>query len=284
MKNEKLAASRKLSKLNLNVAQENIMTTTYWCRVSASIVDEWNYREHSHSFFELQFCLEGEGRFTVGGDEYKIGRGELLLLPPKARHRILGATDDFAKFIWGFSIDDDIAGELAKSASQRVLSKADKGLFDAVEVILQNADCEEFGSYGIIKNQLDYILKVIIRQLTNAKETGEFSKKTSMQAEEIRKFMLDNISAKLNTSDIAAQFFLTERQLEGLCRREYKMTVAELKKSMRLELIRKLLAETELTLSEIAMKSGFADEFVMSKFFKKHEFISPGKYRSACKE
>lgn len=285
MTENELTASRELSRLDLNLEYECIGLKTYWCRVASSSVDKWNYKEHSHSFFELQLCLDGECSFSADGKVHTVKKGMLLLFPPRKKHIILNATQDFSKFIWGFGVKDAKLSETLSEATEKTrIFPADESVLSAVGIILKNSTCDDFGAYGIIKGQLDFIFTQLIRQTTGMKQTGEFSKKPSMQAEEIKKFISDNLSGKICTADVAAQFFLTERQIEGICKREYKMTVSELKGKLRLDLIRKLLAETELTLGEIADRCGFADEFVMSKFFKKHEGMSPGKYRLSSKE
>ena len=52
----RLAKSRKLSRLNLNVENECPGYISYWCRIAFSRYDNWNMKRHSHSFFELQLC------------------------------------------------------------------------------------------------------------------------------------------------------------------------------------------------------------------------------------
>jgi AraC-like DNA-binding protein len=43
-----------------------------------------------------------------------------------------------------------------------------------------------------------------------------------------------------------------------------------------------MLAETDLTLNEIAAACGFEDQSWFSKIFKNFTGISPGKYRGGC--
>ena len=59
--------------------------------------------------------------------------------------------------------------------------------------------------------------------------------------------------------------------------------VSEPKEPIKGKFAKKLLEETDEPLLDIAIKSGFFDEFYMSKQFKKHFGITPGKYRRECK-
>ena len=107
--------------------------------------------------------------------------------------------------------------------------------------------------------------------------------KTSKKTEQIKKFLSDNLETKMTVSDISAQFFMSERQLTRICRKEYNMTVHELKQNLQLEKIRFMLTNTDCSLKEIAEVSGFSDEYSMSKFFRKYESLPPVKYRNAIK-
>ena len=279
-----VAASRRLSRLNLNADSKNPELNTYWCRVASSGADKWNYKEHSHSFFELQMCLGGGCCFLVDGIVHRLEKGTFLLLPPQKKHTLLEATEDFCKLVWGFSVEDkELSCALAENSNSVELKTADKCIIPAVEVILDNTDFSKFGAYNIIKNQLNLIFTYLIRDFTSMGGGDVLEKKTSAVAEGIRAFILDNIGTKMHTSDIAAQFFLTERQLAGVCMRDNKMTVSELKRGIRLELIKQLLPDTDLSLEEIAARTGCSDEFTMSKFFKKHEGMPPGKFRDGMK-
>ena len=48
--------------------------------------------------------------------------------------------------------------------------------------------------------------------------------------------------------------------------------------------VKRLLSEDENSLDEIAQRCGFSDGYSMSKFFKKHEGLPPGKYRKSLYE
>ncbi len=103
-------------------------------------------------------------------------------------------------------------------------------------------------------------------------------------AEVIRDFIAENLSSSLSVSDIAAQFYMSERQLERICHEEYRVTAGELKRKLQAEKIRHLLSETTLSLAEIARLTGFSDRYSMSKFFKRVDGMPPASYRAAILE
>ena len=285
MADERLSKSRKLSRLNLNVENSEPKYISYWCRVAFNKYDNWNMKKHSHSFFELQLCIKGECEFDVSGVKYVITPGTYILLPPDKKHTIIKASGDFEKFIWGFRLmDENLASTLSKGCLEEAPSKADENILRAIEIIMDNADRDSFQAYGIIKGQLHYILCMLIRKNVDVSDSEQTIKSTSFAAEEIMSFIKSNLSTPMSVSDIAAQFFMSARQITRICEKEFGMTLKELETSLKLEKIRNLLSEDENSLDEIAIRCGFSDGYSMSKFFKKHEGLPPGKYRKSLYE
>jgi AraC family transcriptional regulator len=62
-------------------------------------------------------------------------------------------------------------------------------------------------------------------------------------------------------------------------RREFGCTVGEYIRSLRIERAADQLAQTELSLAEIALKAGFSDQSHFSNLFRRHTGLSPFKYR-----
>ena len=65
------------------------------------------------------------------------------------------------------------------------------------------------------------------------------------------------------------------------CREHFKSTPAQLIRKQRLEIVRHLLLDTELTLTEIALRSGFATAAHLGRCFKQAYQQSPGAFRQA---
>lgn len=283
MDDKDIYASKNLSKMDLNCQSRQIPFESLWCRVAFDRCDKWNFTEHSHYFFELHMALSGECAFDIDGKRCTIKEREYFLLPPGKKHTILKASPDFSKFIWGFTIEDEeLSTEVAKNCTCAT-EQANENVLFAIRIILDNAQCNQYECCNVIKNQLYFIFITLIRSLTSRKNNTVYISKTSKKTEQIKNFISDNLESKMTISDISAQFFMSERQLTRICQKEYKMTAHELKQNLQLEKIRFMLTNTNCSLKEIAVASGFSDEYSMSKFFRKHESLPPGKYRNAIK-
>lgn len=280
------ASSRYLGRLDLNKSAVSHGFECYWCRVSFKRFERINIRIQRHSFFELHYCISGNCRFILKGTEMQLRANEYVLVHPGAEHMIPEASDDFEKLVWGFSIlDKPTSSSLADGCSKaRFPLSSPAGWIASVDRLLfeggLGADC----SVDIIGNELYYILQGLKRELVRTAPTEKPEVKPGIRAEAVYRFISDNLAESPSVSDIAAQFYISERQLQRVCIDGYGMNVSELRKSIRSREIRRLLAETTLTLGEIANLTGFSDRYSMSKFFKSSEGLSPAKYRASILE
>jgi len=281
------AASRYLSRLDLNVKAMWDTPHTYWCRLAYICMGKQNTKPQRHSFFELHLCVNGSCDYLIDGNRITLKKDSYILIPPQKQHTILEATDDFGKFIWGFAPNDDRETESLANACQSVTAVC--GVPDewyrSIERILTEGSMSGDCSVSVIRGELCYLYVGLCRHFRALLPSETHTvQKVGARAAAVREFIKDNIAAQLAIGDIAEQFYVSERQLERICHTEYGMTVGELIRAIRVEAIRELLGETTLPISEIAQRTGFSDRYSMSKFFKKEEGMPPARYRISLLE
>jgi LacI family transcriptional regulator len=93
-------------------------------------------------------------------------------------------------------------------------------------------------------------------------------------------FIRDSVDSGINVDDVARTAGLSRRVLERRMQQYFDKTPHELIAQFRIRRLRQLLEDTELPLNEIASLAGFAYVEHMSLFFKQHEGIPPGRYRT----
>lgn len=275
-----------LSKININLPTDFLLPESMWCRVVDASSESPNLKRHCHSFFELHICIDGYCDYEIDGKVMRLEKGSLILFAPSVQHTILLESTDFKKLIWGFSVKDEVLSEILVAALKTSYTiNYDKRIVGAIEIILENATEKKFGFYNVIKSQLMYIYTYVIRCFADFND-ADFSceKKYSVVAKAIKSFIYDNLDNSISFEDISAQFSKNKRLLDVICKVEYGMTLASLKKSVQFEKIKELLSETDYKLDKIAEIAGFSDRYTMGKFFKKREGTSPGEYRASLRK
>ena len=95
------------------------------------------------------------------------------------------------------------------------------------------------------------------------------------------RFIRENAWHGINVSDVLRKVPLSRRVLEGRFRRILGRTPHEEITRLRINRIKQLLAETDLSLSMIARRTGFEHDEYLSVAFKKAVGITPGRYRQS---
>lgn len=50
--------------------------------------------EHTHEYLEIFVVQTGRGRYTVGGNQYDAGPGDVIIVPPDTTHGFVNIGDD----------------------------------------------------------------------------------------------------------------------------------------------------------------------------------------------
>lgn len=100
---------------------------------------------------------------------------------------------------------------------------------------------------------------------------------------QIDKFILNHIKGDLSVQDLCSEFHISKNTLYSLFKEYYKMTVNNYITLKRLELAKEYLVSSDLSITEISEKIGKKNYNDFIQMFKKHELISPSKYRQLHK-
>jgi AraC-like DNA-binding protein len=103
--------------------------------------------------------------------------------------------------------------------------------------------------------------------------------------QEMQGRVLDFIHTRYNESisldEIAAQFATNRTSLNLIIRKSCGMSIMAYLNAVRIEVATTLLRNTALTISEVASRTGFADESYFSRSFKKKIGVPPAVYRKS---
>lgn len=101
--------------------------------------------------------------------------------------------------------------------------------------------------------------------------------------EDIRSYIEENIHSDLSLSTLAQQYNYNEKYLGRLFKSRTGYTIHEYCNYLRLTNAKKLLRSTNLSISEVAVQSGYNNVTYFIRVFKKHTQLSPLQYRQKKK-
>ncbi len=94
-----------------------------------------------------------------------------------------------------------------------------------------------------------------------------------------QKYIDLNYSRPITLAEVATEMNVSYNYLSNLFNKESNMSFSDYLQNVRVSESKKLLTQTDESLSQIAMEVGFANQSYFTKVFKKTTGISPGKYR-----
>lgn len=253
-----------------------------------------NYEEH-HPFYEVCFVETGEVTVSVNSREHVIHKNELFLIAPGDKHSYRSAYGNLARaFVICFESPCTALRSLSgichaldsmRAQCMQTIIDESRNTFRMNENdLLEVVEHPNFGGQQVILLQLQYLLISLMRQLSEKKDSQLIILSEEQFYHDLvgiiigyfeemldTKLSLDKICAKVNYSRSFLCKTFKEQTGETLFARFNRMKIDEAKR---------LLKETELSVTEIAAKLGFSELKYFCALFKKQEGITPTVFRN----
>jgi len=229
----------------------------------------YDFREHSHGFWEIICNIQGSGTAFIGGEEYPFTEGTVFCVPPGMKHRKSAPQGfrDACLFIRDFTPVDARPIAVFSDDSRRTLENM---LLMAYEIQVR----DEPNAKAIINSLGDAIYQLLLGWSSRGRHPAD-------PVETFLDMLLQNIS---NCSfDLAAAISKTSYS-DSYFRKLFKSFTGsaplDYLHHLRIELAKRQLQQYHgiVSIKAIALGCGFNDPYYFSRVFKKHEGISPQGY------
>ncbi len=239
---------------------ENDLTLQYGGMGLFDTDAEWIHPTVTVDTCEIILVLSGRACIFEGERRYCVHPGEWLILSPKTEHGGYEVNTGHTSFYWlHFHTNSPGAWGLPKYG--RAPHNAEKLLRQIMHVSRNDPHLAELA---------------LAQFFLELRAEGGVQNRT---AHEVREYLRIHASRGLRVSDVARHFGYSGDHLSGLYRREFGIDLKGGINRARIAYIESLLLNTDASVKEVAMMSGFADENAFVKFFKYHEGITPSTYR-----
>lgn len=240
----------------------------------------------------------GEYPISQNGVDYVLRDRTFMLLPAGREHYGTSPASTGQSHLWcHFFLPPDRelieSADLPKSSSDGYCVIPAYGEISHMETLrilfrqLIDAEYKAYADEATRKNVCDSYLRVILCELCDDCLSRELEKQnknaqkygrkaiTARAAEWIRLHCGEGISAK----DVSAALGYNGDYLTQIFREETGMTISEKINGCRLDSAKKLLLNSDMRISEVALQVGFGDVKYFMKLFKKSENATPTEYR-----
>lgn len=250
---------------------------------------------HWHDQIEVLEVVRGRIDCQINGDKYFVEAGEICILNAKIVHNL--NTQEENTLIHRFLISRDLFTRNEEASqtylepmisnegfSHIILRKRNAATADMRSVLNSIRDISE-------KQPLGYMLAVIgqvhifLQKLYNYYERGERDLVVSADVFAYRNmadYIYTNYMDKISVDDIAKWGNVSRSKAYSLFHKYAEKSPVDFLNLYRLKVSTDLLKNTEDSILEIAMASGFNQSSYFSRMFVREYAMTPSEYRKKC--
>lgn len=251
---------------------------------SAKYGDDWNSMPHTHSYMELFYIVGGRGQFLIQDQLYPVNVNNLVIINPNVVHTEVSLNAQPLEYIV-LGIEG-----LELTASEQYNGQfAILDHFESVEIsgclrnILREKRQRKTGYEDVCQAYLEILIIRLMRSTALTVLTEPQSTSGNRQCAAVRRYIDLHFKEPLTLDQLAEEAHMNKYYLSHAFKREFGVSPINYMISRRIEESKYLLAETDLSMSQIAQLLGFSSLSYFSQVFRRSQAVSPMEYRHSTK-
>ncbi len=244
---------------------------------------------------EIMYIAEGHGEFELQNRQFVSGdKGDVMIFNSKTAVRkcTLGKSgmncisviifcQDAIDFLNEFFDTNDFSdstffSEIRKSAS--AVSYPGSDLLEKLFLEMMKLP-DDFSVYKLKLAVVNAILLLMQRKDKRDSTDLYFSGTTGRKVQNVRRIINTNLEKEISIGELSEKVNLNRTTLQKVFKEMYGLTINEYRTKSRIQLAKNLLASTDLSITEIAGRCGYANASKFSEVFKRNEGILPKNWR-----
>ena len=274
--------------------------------VRKALINVWVGMKYNDVFIKTRDCrlfyvMSGKGGIEIGGVKYPLSAGSLVLFQSGTEYR--WDVGDMKLCIVNFDytfVAESITKSSSPIASKDFNNSGFAPIYEFLDINCLNNHIVLNGAFSVgekikeltIENSIkdafskEYtssLLKNIILNIARiaSETTNTKTKNDAALAKGVIEYIQNHLTENINNEDIANYMNFNISYLNRVFKKYTKMTIHAFLLERRLELAMEKLKTETISVSEIALSSGFTDIPHFTKIFKKYVGKTPSEYRSS---
>ncbi len=247
-------------------------------------------RAHSHGLFtELVLMTGGYASFTIDGVSYTVKTGDLILFARGVEHEELypqhaGGETYYCAALRLF------APEIEARAIERIRQQPvfhTGALYDRMVTLMEGiySECRDAqdGTALVCEGYLR-VISVYLLRLLGLAEAGGKEKSASPIIREVKSYIDAHFTESLQLKDIAGAHYISRFYLSHIFKEETGYSPIHYLIGRRIEEAKRLLADTKMSIQDIALYVGYDNPSHFNSLFKRTTGMSAAAYRRWLRE
>ena len=244
---------------------------------------------HAHAKHELYFLLSGHRRYFIGHTIYDVYPGNLIIIPKTELHQTTSpGRSGYDRYVVYFS-DEDILPLLSyvEEHTLRDLLQVSCLQFPAdvvrrIQKDLTQMEQEKLENGPFVEARMAHLLQsVLLAALCHGKKRPPCTGEAADKIQEVARYISENYYMPLTLHDAAQMAFMEDTYFSKRFKKLTGFGFQEYLTQTRIRAAERLLAETDLTIGEIAEQCGFTSSNYFGDSFRRWKGLSPTAYRDS---
>ncbi len=247
-----------------------------------------NKERHFHLGYELIYAKNADIDLSINDKIYNVKNNTLILINCFEEHSFKIISGSYDRYYVNFNrnkvnelIDNPLLISLLCSRPENFIHCFGNitNCEEIFKVFIKEFENQDNFSEDIILSYLKTLLAQIFRN--NDIKIEQDTKEKSI-IYDIKEYIDKNFISDIKISQLSEKFFIDKFYLSHLFKDTFGFSPKQYLILNRLSYSKQLLTKSDLSINQIAIKSGFADSNSYIRAFKKQFNITPNKYKMRC--
>lgn len=263
--------------------------------------DGMNVRAHMHEHIEILYCFDGKYSMWLNSAEYDFGSGDMVVINAGEVHSIKSLVNGgnyicirfrpelmYTNLTSALDMKYALPFTLNNVKHTKVFKKSElESTF--IPQVAEEAYTEfinkDYGYEMAVKTAVSRIFLWIVRYWYNHNETKIYSREHIRDdmiewLEKALEYVNENYSYDIKAAEVAKFCSLSYSYFTRVFKRCMKKSFSEYLCYVRITNAEKLLASTDMSITDIALRCGFSCSSYFIKQFREIKGVSPKRYRN----
>lgn len=251
---------------------------------SAKYGGDWHSVPHTHNHTELFYIVGGKGQFRIQDQLYPVNVNNLVIINPNVTHTEVSLNAQPLEYIVLGIEGVELATSENSNGQFCILDH-----FESVEVsgclrnILREMEQKGTGYEDVCQAYMEILIIRLMRNTALAVPAEPQVNSGNQQCTAVRRYIDMHFKEPLTLEQLAEEAHMNKFYLSHTFKREYGVSPINYMIHKRIEESKYLLAETDLSMSQIAQLLGFSSPSYFSQVFRRTQSVSPMEYRQNTK-
>ncbi len=251
---------------------------------SAKYGGDWHSVPHIHNHMELFYIVGGKGQFLIQDQLYSVNANNLVIINPNIPHTEVSLNAQPLEYIVLGIEGLELAGSDYSSGRFSILDH-----FESVDIssclrnILREMEQKSTGYEDVCQAYMEILIIRLMRNTALAVPSEPQVISRNHQCAAVKRYIDQHFKETLTLEQLAEEAHMNKYYLSHAFKKEYGISPINYLISCRLDESKYLLAETDLSMTQIAQLLGFSSPSYFSQVFRRSQNMSPMEYRHSTR-